>query len=93
MAGIPEDAAPIDVISTESGLQYKTAGLMTCEWSFVAANLIPLAHANGNGFVAATRNWTGVTVVDVEEEDGEVVFPIEAWGVFVRRWHCSQRTP
>ncbi|GLY71094.1 hypothetical protein Atai01_77130 [Amycolatopsis taiwanensis] len=58
LAGIPEDAAPIDVISTESGLQYKTAGLMTCEWSFVAANLIPLAHANGNGFVAATRNWT-----------------------------------
>ncbi|GLY71723.1 hypothetical protein [Amycolatopsis taiwanensis] len=65
--------------------EYKTAGLMTCEWLFVAANLIPLARVDGNGFVAATRNWTGVMVVDLEEEDGETVFAIEAWGVFVRR--------
>ncbi|WP_156960659.1 hypothetical protein [Amycolatopsis taiwanensis] len=65
--------------------EYKTVGLMTCESSFVAANLIPLARADGNGFVAATRDWTGVLIVDLEEEDSEVVFPTEAWGVFVRR--------
>ncbi|SFK97042.1 MULTISPECIES: hypothetical protein [Amycolatopsis] len=68
-------AEPVFVLFGE----YAQTGLLVCGWPFLASNLTPLARADGNGFVATTRDWTGALVVDVEGD----VLEVEAWGVFV----------
>ena len=51
-----------------------------CDWGFVLDNLAALARADTDGFAAVTSEFEGVLLVNVEEELGDSVLEIEAWG-------------
>jgi hypothetical protein len=58
--------------------------LARCELKFAIDNLVAFARADGDGFAAMTAELAGVLLVNVEEELGDAVLEIEAWGTFVR---------
>jgi hypothetical protein len=54
-----------------------------CGWKFVLDNITVLARADGDGFAALTSELEGVLLVNVEDELGDSVLEIEAWGDLV----------
>jgi hypothetical protein len=54
--------------------------LAQCQLEFAIENLVALARADGDGFAAITAQLEGVLLVNAQEDLGDSVLEIEAWG-------------